>query len=185
MQKTRTLSDTQQRVDWDRHLTTGHVSKLLNVASRTVSKWCDTGKLRSHRLPESKDRRILRPDLIAFLIRNEWPIPHDLALPITIAFGLHFGELVPGAETPANLINLGMAIERSVVGLAVIGDAEGLTVGLSACAAIRKRHLPARVVLVVDQSVDVATIDKRVASVVFQRPVNWADTLTSQFEGTL
>ncbi len=39
-------------------LTTGEVAKICNVASRTVSKWFDSGQLRGYRIPGSKDRRI-------------------------------------------------------------------------------------------------------------------------------
>lgn len=53
--------------------TTGQVAKICNVASRTVSKWIDAGHLRGYRIVGSKDRRVLREELIAFLRRHGMP----------------------------------------------------------------------------------------------------------------
>ena len=50
--------------------TTGQVAKVCRVAARTVSKWIDSGELVGYRVPGSKDRRVYRDDLIAFLQRN-------------------------------------------------------------------------------------------------------------------
>lgn len=46
---------------------TGMVAKVCGVASRTVSKWHDAGKLRGYRIPGSKDRRFTREAVEAFL----------------------------------------------------------------------------------------------------------------------
>lgn len=48
-------------------LTTGEVAKICNVASRTVSKWFDSGQLRGYRIPGSKDRRIPVTALMKFM----------------------------------------------------------------------------------------------------------------------
>lgn len=48
-------------------LTTGEVAKICNVASRTVSKWFDSGQLRGYRIPGSKDRRIPVANLVKFM----------------------------------------------------------------------------------------------------------------------
>jgi excisionase family DNA binding protein len=56
-------------------LTTGEVAKICNVASRTVSKWFDSGQLRGYRIPGSKDRRIPLNSLIKFM--KEHHIPMD------------------------------------------------------------------------------------------------------------
>lgn len=48
----------------------GQVGRMLRAAPRTVSKWCDSGKLRNHRLPGSNDRRITEDDLIAFATQH-------------------------------------------------------------------------------------------------------------------
>ncbi len=48
-------------------LTTGEVAKICNVASRTVSKWFDSGQLRGYRIPGSKDRRIPVANLMKFM----------------------------------------------------------------------------------------------------------------------
>lgn len=48
-------------------MTTGGLGKLLNMAPRTVVKWCDSGVLPYVRMPESKDRRLRVSDTIRFL----------------------------------------------------------------------------------------------------------------------
>ena len=55
-------------------LTTGEVAKICNVASRTVSKWFDSGKLPGYRIPGSKDRRIPLDQLVRFMRSNNIPL---------------------------------------------------------------------------------------------------------------
>ncbi len=55
-------------------LTSGDVARICGVAPRTVSKWCDSGKLKSFRIPGSLHRRIVPEDLLAFLKENGMPI---------------------------------------------------------------------------------------------------------------
>ena len=55
-------------------LTTGQVARICHVAPRTVTKWFDTGRLRGYRIPGSRDRRIPRPQLLAFMRAHGIPI---------------------------------------------------------------------------------------------------------------
>jgi len=55
-------------------LTTGEVSKICNVAPRTVSKWFDSGTLKGYRIPGSKDRRIPVAELIKFMKLHGIPL---------------------------------------------------------------------------------------------------------------
>ena len=55
-------------------LTTGEVAKICNVASRTVSKWFDSGQLRGYRIPGSKDRRIPVSNLVKFMKNHGIPM---------------------------------------------------------------------------------------------------------------
>lgn len=48
-------------------LTTGEVAAICNVAARTVSKWIDSGRLTGYRIPGSRDRRVTRQALEAFI----------------------------------------------------------------------------------------------------------------------
>ena len=54
--------------------TTGQVSKLCQVAPRTVSKWFDTGRIKGYRIPGSQDRRIPRENLVQFLKEHGMPL---------------------------------------------------------------------------------------------------------------
>ena len=47
--------------------TTGQVAKICKVSPATVSKWFDSGCLKGFRVPGSRDRRIPREHLIAFM----------------------------------------------------------------------------------------------------------------------
>ena len=55
-------------------LTTGEVAKICNVASRTVSKWFDSGQLEGYRIPGSKDRRIPVSNLMTFMKLHNIPM---------------------------------------------------------------------------------------------------------------
>jgi excisionase family DNA binding protein len=55
-------------------LTTGEVAEICHVAPRTVSKWFDSGKLKGYRIPGSRDRRIPREHLIAFMTAHGMPL---------------------------------------------------------------------------------------------------------------
>jgi excisionase family DNA binding protein len=55
-------------------LTTGEVAKICNVASRTVSKWFDSGQLKGYRIPGSKDRRIPVANLLSFMREHDIPM---------------------------------------------------------------------------------------------------------------
>ncbi len=55
-------------------LTTGEVANICNVASRTVSKWFDSGQLRGYRIPGSKDRRIPVSSLVKFMKSHGIPM---------------------------------------------------------------------------------------------------------------
>lgn len=54
--------------------TTGEVSKLCNVAIRTVCKWTDDGSLKAFRIPGSGHRRIPHDSLVEFLLRKRLPL---------------------------------------------------------------------------------------------------------------
>lgn len=56
-------------------LTSGECATILNVASRTVAKWCDRGILKHYRLPLSTDRRVRAVDLKEFLESHGMPVP--------------------------------------------------------------------------------------------------------------
>jgi excisionase family DNA binding protein len=54
-------------------LTTGQVAEICHVAPNTVSKWVDTGRLRGYRIPGSRERRIPRGHLVAFMRAHGLP----------------------------------------------------------------------------------------------------------------
>jgi excisionase family DNA binding protein len=67
------MSDQNPRNEKD-VLTTGDVARICNVASRTVSKWFDSGQLKGYRIPGSKDRRIPMSNLLQFMKEHQIPM---------------------------------------------------------------------------------------------------------------
>jgi len=60
---------------WDKEVfTTGEVAKICNVTIRTVIKWFESNDLVGYKIPGSKDRRIPRENLIAFMRRYDIPL---------------------------------------------------------------------------------------------------------------
>ncbi|MBI1849990.1 MAG: response regulator [Planctomycetes bacterium] len=57
--------------------TTGEVAKICHVTVRTVIKWFEAGKLHGYKIPESRDRRIPRDELLRFMKEHGIPIPTD------------------------------------------------------------------------------------------------------------
>lgn len=59
-------------------LTTGDIAKFCGVNLRTVIRWIDQGKLNAYKLPGRGDNRVQRTDFLAFLTRNDMPVPQEL-----------------------------------------------------------------------------------------------------------
>jgi two-component system, OmpR family, response regulator RpaA len=58
--------------------TTGEVAKICNVASRTVTKWFDSGLIKGYRIPGSRDRRIPITELRKFMKEYGMPMSESL-----------------------------------------------------------------------------------------------------------
>ena len=54
--------------------TTGEVAKICDVTIRTVIKWFESGELKGYKIPNSRDRRIPREHLIAFMKKHGMPL---------------------------------------------------------------------------------------------------------------
>lgn len=93
-----------------KHLTTGQVARMCGVAPRTVSKWCDSGRLPCFRLPGSGDRRISREALCRMLEGSGMPLPAELT---ETGEEVSYGVLVVGADAAlvARLVELLPAAE--------------------------------------------------------------------------
>lgn len=59
-----------------RTYTAGQVARMLEVAPRTVTKWCNAKILPCYCIPGSADRRILHSELLAFMVK--YAIPMEL-----------------------------------------------------------------------------------------------------------
>jgi len=59
--------------------TTGEVASLCGVTLRTVINWINRGLLHAYKLPgRRRDNRIPRAELIAFMVKNQLPLPDFL-----------------------------------------------------------------------------------------------------------
>lgn len=62
---------------------TGEIAKALRVSPRIVNKWCDSGVLRSYKLPtgaKHEHRRITKASLMTFVQEQRIPI-EELSAP--------------------------------------------------------------------------------------------------------
>ncbi len=54
--------------------TTGEVARICGVTIRTVIKWFESGALKGFKIPNSRDRRIPRENLISFMKEHGFPL---------------------------------------------------------------------------------------------------------------
>jgi hypothetical protein len=121
--------------------TTGEVSRMLKVAPRTVSRWCDEGLIDGvYRIPArvgspyKGDRRITNAGLRKFCVRYGVSVPTDLTW---LCVGKDLGK-VEGFEVekgPENSFDLGATLTKGTYH-AVILDSSAIT--LSECVAAAK-----------------------------------------------
>lgn len=62
-----------------RYLTTGDISRLMDVAPRTVTIWIDSDLLRGFKIPGSNHRRVRPMDLLDFCREQKLPFPPEIA----------------------------------------------------------------------------------------------------------
>lgn len=159
----------------NRPLSNGQVAALLYVATRTASKWIDSGRIKGYRLPGSEDRRVFPADLREFLLRDGYAVPAELAGPASVSYGLLDGEAVEGLTGCRTLVELGGVLERSVVGRAVVGDGDGTAACREAVEALKGRNPDCRVVLVLSGDADAGRCGAAAADRVFRRPCDWGE----------
>lgn len=69
-------------------LTTGQIARACGVAARTVTKWFDAGRFPGgFRIPGSRDRRVPREGVLAFLAAHGMPVPDSLGPPVAMLVG--------------------------------------------------------------------------------------------------
>jgi excisionase family DNA binding protein len=130
-------------------LTTGEVAQICHVAPRTVSKWVDTGKLRGYRIPGSRDRRVPRSHLLAFMRAHGMPFYADCGEALTRVLLVDpqvQRDLVDAlnashryeAHLAANGFEAGVLAEQFRPGVIVV-DARNIEDGAAVC-----RHIKAR-----------------------------------------
>ena len=66
-----------KRTKGKRALTTGEIADYCGVNFRTVIRWIGRGELKAYQLPGRGDNRVLHSDFLAFLKKNDMPIPAD------------------------------------------------------------------------------------------------------------
>lgn len=94
--------------------TTGQVAKICKVASRTVSQWFDSGKLKGYRLPGSDDRRIPIARLQDFLRENGMP-PLDMPCVVLLSNDASLENLLRTALGDVPFHRAGTAVETGIL----------------------------------------------------------------------
>jgi excisionase family DNA binding protein len=144
-------------------LTTGEVARICGVAARTVTKWFDTGKLRGYRIPGSRDRRIPRTQLIAFMRAHDLPLDGlDLGrcriLLVATPVGLDLADIVNASDryevrAAEDTIRGAMFAQRMRPHLVVVGAADE-EAALAFCRCIKEAedlHATVLALLALDQ----------------------------------
>ncbi|WP_281558876.1 response regulator [Thalassomonas sp. RHCl1] len=57
---------------------TGQIAKYCGVHLRTVIRWIEQGYLKGYKLPGRGNNRVLKEEFLAFLTRNQMPVPQEL-----------------------------------------------------------------------------------------------------------
>jgi len=141
-------------------VTTGEASQILQVAPRTIAKWCDKGDLLSHRLPSASEspakaghRHILITDLIAFAKKHGLPLALVAAFGRAYLAGRHWPEGTPeafggSASFVPSLFELGMALPevKGRIRLALCALSFGRDEVLRAGQLLRQKHPNALIV---------------------------------------
>jgi len=143
------MSGTIHKCD-GRTLTTGECARFCNTSARTVSKWCDSGRLSCVRLPGSLDRRIYREDLIEFMSSHGLRLPPELTgATRTLSFGLQPGECV--GLLAASAFDLGVLAACEEPRAIVLGDAEGVALAVRIAESIRALYPSCAITVVLSE----------------------------------
>lgn len=162
---------------------TGQVARICMVAPRVAARWIDAGKLAGYRLPLSRDRRVLRADLVRFMRENGLPMarleevsprallvglePHA-AGQLTAALAAQEGWVTTLAATPAEA---GLAAAAGVA-LAVIDCAIGRREALDLAGFLRGLPEPPRVVILANEDETDEAGLAAAADHVYRKPAN-------------
>lgn len=146
-------SGTIDSIDPNKPHTTGSVANLCKVAPRTVSKWCDSGRLKSYRIPGSEDRRIRHADLMAFVREHGIPVP-QIEQKI---FGYCSKEIAMSLKLDrhtTNSIEAGFVIGSELFAYYILEDVDGYSILPRALDLIESKCPYAKVVVLIDESVN-------------------------------
>jgi excisionase family DNA binding protein len=123
-------------------LTTGQVARICHVATRTVTKWFDTGRLPGYRIPGSRDRRIPFDRLVVFMKENDIPMAAlDSGVRKVLLFDPDISVMVPDelsrlenyeVRTASSCFEAGMIAREFIPNTIVISLGGGMT----ACKAV-------------------------------------------------
>jgi two-component system response regulator RpaA len=156
-----------------RMYTTGQIAQITGAAPRTVTKWIDAGALIGVRMPESKDRRVCEPDLIAFLTEHGYDLPVALQPRETLTFGFDPPCEVAHHAAAADAFAFGALAATRQVAVALIGDAHGRAIALRACEVARKYRPRVVVLLVLSEDAGNAVVPLP-GVIVLRQPLDWS-----------
>jgi hypothetical protein len=160
-----------------RTLTTGQVARMCNVAPRTVSLWCDSGKLRGFRLPGKGghglgDRRFYPDDVAAFMRAHGMRVPPELSPRKVYAVWLTAAECPPGAERAENGFELALLCSQEHPRAVLVGDRDGVAAALELCRRVLAECPGCAVTLVLSEDAAGRAVPLEGVNVVV-RPCDW------------
>jgi hypothetical protein len=163
---------------------TGQIAKMCGVAPRTVCSWIDSSRLQgAWRIPGSRDRRVRRADLVAFLQEHHMPLnglasgPRVLLIGLDDAFAGQLAAALPGCDVAVALdgFQAGRLVERAAPDVAVVdAGVSGRSVAINLCAALRQTSPTCRIVGIATED-DADLLGWARCQRLMRRPVGVAD----------
>jgi excisionase family DNA binding protein len=111
--------------------TTGQIAKLCCVAPRTVKKWIDRGILQGYKVPGSKDRRVSRETLVAFMEQHGIPLGATTDRIVLVSADSELATALSGLSVEVsvvgNFFDLGEQLRASAPHAIIVDLAHGET----------------------------------------------------------
>lgn len=165
--------------------TTGEVSKICKVATTTVNKWFDSGKLPGFRVPGSRHRRIPQENLVKFLRQHGVPLgplakqvlteilvvtrDHELSARLDAELSREAGYELTGTGSG---FEAGIQTESAAPDVVVVDFDLGALEALRVCETVRRKAAMAGTIVIalVSDDRDFASAQASSADETFKKP---------------
>jgi excisionase family DNA binding protein len=163
--------------------TTGQIAHITSVATRTVVKWIESGRLKGYKIPGSNHTRVVLNDLIEFMQANGFPTSELAALAVAqVLLVTQDRDVISGlqresnSEFPFRLVTVESGDSFEVGSETASFKPDCIVIdfeqpcAVSLCAAIRRRPAFAETILIALAPSDRRSIAQSAINEVVRRP---------------